>query len=199
MEIRILRQDEIAAPSARQARTRRALVAAAVDLIAEGRAVTVTDAAERAGISRATAYRHFPSNDGLMTEAALDRVARTAVALRLPDGATAAEDAAAALVARVMDMVFDNERDFRTLLAHAMAPGAGARGGRRLDWARQVLAPWRDDFTEAAFDRLVAQLALLLGIETVVALCDVAGLTAGEAREVAGAAARALVTAARAA
>ena len=195
----MLKQDEIAAPSARQARTRQALIEAAVDLLAEGRQATVTEAAERAGISRATAYRHFPSNDGLMTEAALDRVARTAVAMRLPDGAASPEDAAAALVERVLDMVFANEVAFRALLAHAMAPGAGVRGARRIDWTRQVLAPWQDDFAPASFERLVAQLSLLLGIETVVVLCDVARLSPEDARGAAGGAARALVAAAKAA
>jgi AcrR family transcriptional regulator len=198
MEIRLLPQDKSRpAPSARQARTRRALLEAAVALLDEGRAPTVTDVAERAEVGRATAYRHFPSNERLQSEAALDRVARTAVAMRLPQDAPTPEAAAEALVDRVLDMVIANEEAFRLMLRNAMEPDAGARGARRIDWARQVLGPWRDDLAPAAFDRLVAQLALLLGIETVVALCDVAGLTHDEARRVARDAARALVAAAR--
>jgi AcrR family transcriptional regulator len=52
-------------------RTRKALVASASELLRNGKHPTVTDAAEAAGISRATAYRYFPSQEMLWAEVAL--------------------------------------------------------------------------------------------------------------------------------
>src|SRR5262249_20729940 len=50
-------------------RTRRALVAAADEIFSEGRVPTVADVAQRADISRATAYRYFPTQEALLLEA----------------------------------------------------------------------------------------------------------------------------------
>lgn len=192
-----LQQEMHEAPSSRLARTRRALVQAAISILEEGRAPTVTEAAERAEVGRATAYRHFASNEHLEAEASLDLVSRRAIAMRLPQGAATPEAAVGDLVDRVLSMVFDNETTFRLMLKNAVEPATRGRGARRLLWARDVLAPWREEFAPAAFDRLVTQLALLLGIETVVALKDVAGLSRDEVRATAMDAAHKLVAAAR--
>jgi len=57
------------APRQRQTeRTRRALIAAADELWAEGRVPTVADVAERAQVGRATAYRYFPTQEALLVE-----------------------------------------------------------------------------------------------------------------------------------
>ena len=52
-------------------RTRRAVVEAASALVREGRTPTVAEAAEAAEVSRATAYRYFPTQDMLLAEVAL--------------------------------------------------------------------------------------------------------------------------------
>src|SRR3954467_8410969 len=52
-------------------RTRAALVAAAREMVEAGNQPTVSDAAEAAGISRATAYRYFPAQELLLAEVAL--------------------------------------------------------------------------------------------------------------------------------
>src|SRR5919198_6114983 len=49
-------------------RTRRALIAAADELFAEGRVPTVAAVAERADVARATAYRYFPTQEALLLE-----------------------------------------------------------------------------------------------------------------------------------
>ena len=53
-------------------RTRRALLAAAARFLSEGRQPTVAEVAEAAEISRATAYRYFPTQDSLLAEAPID-------------------------------------------------------------------------------------------------------------------------------
>src|SRR6476661_7197526 len=49
-----------------KARTRAAMLAATRELLAEGATVTVEKAAERAAISRTTAYRYFPNQQALL-------------------------------------------------------------------------------------------------------------------------------------
>src|SRR3954471_22991017 len=49
-----------------KARTRRALVEAARELLAAGSNPTVEQAADRAGVARATAYRYFPNQSDLL-------------------------------------------------------------------------------------------------------------------------------------
>jgi AcrR family transcriptional regulator len=54
-------------------RTRQALIDAAIALRDEGHNPTVAQVAERAMVSRATAYRYFPSTEALISETAADR------------------------------------------------------------------------------------------------------------------------------
>src|SRR6478735_8205780 len=54
---------------AQKRRTHEALVAAARDLVARGETPTVEAVAEAASISRATAYRYFPSQRSLLAAA----------------------------------------------------------------------------------------------------------------------------------
>mgnify|MGYP005855322399 CR=1 FL=1 len=181
---------------ARRRLVRQALLRAAQELMEAGAAPTVTEAADRAGVARATAYRHFSTPEQLATEAALDLVAARASGMRIEPGAAGdPEDAAALLVRRVLGMVIENEAAFRRMLAHAVE-GAAPRGGRRIDWIRAAFAPHAAALTPQAVERLVPALALLTGIETLVVFCDVCGRDRDEAVAAAEATARALVRAA---
>ena len=51
-------------------RTRAAIIEAATALLREGRPPTVAEAAERALVSRATAYRYFPTQESLLLDVA---------------------------------------------------------------------------------------------------------------------------------
>src|SRR3954469_17710543 len=51
-------------------RTKRALLAAADEIFGETRVPTVAEAAERADVARATAYRYFPTQEALLLETA---------------------------------------------------------------------------------------------------------------------------------
>src|SRR5690242_1983214 len=55
-------------------RTRAAIVAAAADLVSQGKSPTVAEVADAALVSRATAYRYFPSQEYLLAEAALESI-----------------------------------------------------------------------------------------------------------------------------
>jgi AcrR family transcriptional regulator len=55
-------------------RTRRALLAAAVELVTAGAQPTVAEVADAADVSRRTAYRYFPTQEQMLVEAALEGV-----------------------------------------------------------------------------------------------------------------------------
>ncbi|WP_157961727.1 TetR/AcrR family transcriptional regulator [Acuticoccus kandeliae] len=164
-------------------RTRHALLAAARALMEEGETATVQAAADRAGISRATAYRYFSRPEALAEEAALDGIAgefegldlKAAIAATV-DPARRAED----VVSAVLTMVADNEALFRNYL-NVVATGAGvSRGARRVRWLREALAPLEAELSPEDFARTINALALLSGIETLIVLKDVCGLERAE-------------------
>ena len=55
-----------------KARTRAAILDAAIEILREGREPTVPEAAERARVSPATAYRYFTSAEDLQDEASAE-------------------------------------------------------------------------------------------------------------------------------
>lgn len=177
-------------------RTRADLLRAARKLMGEGQQPTVADAADAAGISRATAYRYFSKPEELIREATLDALAELA-GPAAPDGTSGdtVEQRLDSLVTRVLALITDNEALFRTFLAHAVSgPAEPRRGGRRLIWLREILRPVEHELDEPARDRLIHALSLLMGIEPVIVLRDIAGLDQEEASAVLRWAAQALLS-----
>jgi AcrR family transcriptional regulator len=152
----------------------------------------VPEAADRAGISRATAYRYFSRPEEMAQEAVLDAVAIEFERIdldvtRFSDPVRRVEH----VVAAVLKMVLAREELFRTFLSQSAAgEAADRRGGRRVRWLREALAPVEADLPPKTFERLLHGLALTCGIETIVVLKDVCGLRDGQvertARWVAG-------------
>jgi AcrR family transcriptional regulator len=180
-------------------RTRDALVAAARQLVADGDTPTVEVAAERAGVSRTTAYRYFPSQAALLAAAHPEIVTTTL----LPESAPA--DIAERLdivVARVTDMVADTEPQQRTMLRLSLEPGAGRRElllrqGRVIGWLEDALAPLADDLGPDVVRQLAIAIRSAIGIESFVWLKDVAGLSTAEAVELMRWSARSMLDTAR--
>jgi AcrR family transcriptional regulator len=183
-------------PRANQkARTRAAIVDAAQRLRDEaGETPTVAHAAEVAGVSRATAYRYFPSQEALEVE----------VADINPDVATIEElladlptDDVEQRLLTVLDafnpIVVANEPHYRRALwvyldtwLRSYRNGEdtpAVREGRRMRWLDQVLEPL-DDLPEERKRRLRAALALTLGGDSLVVMKDACNLDDDEALEV---------------
>jgi AcrR family transcriptional regulator len=190
-------------------RTRTAVLEAARHLLREGKTPSVAEAADVACVSRATAYRYFPTQEYLLSEAALES-ARTDINHLLERSAPSNDPAVRldTLVQALQQVTLDQETAFRTLLqlsleAHTTggqqheATEAKLRGGRRIDWIEEALAPLGNFFDKdpATFRRVVAALSLCMGIEALVVLQDVCGLEAAEAVEVSRWAAQALLEA----
>lgn len=175
-----------------KARTRRLLIDAAVALIAAGRQPTVSEVADSAEVSRRTAYRYFPTQEKLHAEAALDGlrpVMESAIAAA-PAGAndTDMEVRVDKLVESMQRLAIENEALLRTMVHQTVlerpVSGQPRRGTRRVDWIESTLKPLRPRLGGAAYARLVSALALCTGIEVLLVLRDICGLSSSEAVEV---------------
>jgi AcrR family transcriptional regulator len=178
-----------------RARTRSALVDAAGQLLREGRAPSIPEAAERALVSVATAYRYFGSADELWAEAATDLRS-----ILHPEGIEAAVEAAGddvelrldAAIRSVVWPLVDHElvarQAVRTGLERwfegqgATEPVAALADGRN-GLNELVVAPLRGELDDARIDALVEALGVMVGPENVVTLIDVLHLTPEAAKE----------------
>jgi AcrR family transcriptional regulator len=190
---------------AQKRRTRADVVAAAAALVARGIVPTVAAAAEEAGVSRATAYRYFASQDQLLNEVATTPWSAS-VDRALAMAASAPVEERVDAVARTLhEVVSEHEGMFRAVLRSSLGDPAsdtsGAiaaprlRGGRRHRWLQEALAPARARLGEERFQRLAAALTVATGVEAVVVLRDICGIDSTEAGEVISWAVRALVRA----
>lgn len=176
-------------------RTRKALVAAAGDLMRAGHPPTVSDAAAAAGISRATAYRYFPTQEMLLAEVAL--FAAGGPLFPAGDESAPLPEAVGRLVRRVGTWTYANEQSLRTLLRLSLDPATGVRRpGHRREWIADVLAPARDGIDAATYRKLSNALTLLLGIDPIVVMRDIAGASREQALDALEWTARTLVSAA---
>jgi AcrR family transcriptional regulator len=166
-------------------RTRAAMIDAARQLLAEGVGVTVEAAAERAGVSRATAYRYFANQRDLLV-AAHPEITATSL---LGDDAPADPVQRVVAVARsIMRITIDWEPELRAALRLSLDPaGAGRdlelRKARRITWFEDALGPSRAQLGEERTRRLAVALAAAAGIEPYVWVTDMAGLTPDDAAE----------------
>lgn len=168
-------------------RTRRALIHAARDLLAEGITPTIGDVAEAAATSRATAYRYFPNQDALLVAAHPES---NVISLLGEDPPLDPESRLDLLVDRATQIFLASEGTYRTMLRLSLEPDPHDRGdlslrkGLRLAWIEDALEPVRDRMPEDDFVRLVHALAITIGIEAIVVLTDLGGLQRKDATEV---------------
>ena len=176
-------------------RTRKALVAAAGDLMRAGHHPTVTDVAEAAGISRATAYRYFPTQEVLWAEVAL--FASGGPLFPTVTKSVAVPEAVARLVRRVGAWAYANEQPLRTILRLSLDPSTAVRRpGHRIEWIADALAPARNNIDPETYDKLSKSLTLMLGIDPIVVMKDIAGASREQALDALEWSARTLVKAA---
>jgi AcrR family transcriptional regulator len=173
---------ELAGRSRQKLRTRNALVAAARDLVAQGRSPTVEDAAAAAAVSRTTAYRYFANQAQLLAAAHPETEATSLLPRAAPQDPTAR---LAAVIARLTHIVLETEPQQRTMLRLSLEPEHTGplvlRQGRAIRWIEEALEPLRDRLPPAHIRRLTLAIRTAVGIEALVWLTDVAGLPRKEA------------------
>ncbi|HVE92319.1 MAG TPA: TetR/AcrR family transcriptional regulator [Actinomycetota bacterium] len=169
-----------------KARTRTAIVAATRKLLETGTMPTVEQAADEAGVSRATAYRYFPNQSDLL---AASHSYIDAPSLVPPDAGPDAESRLTAVVERITQYVLDEEGPLRASLRVALERGGGRhedlplRQARRLLWVRDALDPLAGEMPDEELQRLAMAIAAVIGVETLIWLTDLAGLSKSEAVE----------------
>jgi AcrR family transcriptional regulator len=166
-----------------KARTWKALTSAVRTLLATGVTPTVEEAAEEAKVSRTTAYRYFPSQQALLL-AAYPEIGQVSI---LPGNApTDVGERLDIVLAEMARQVTDNELVLRAMLKLSLGPPAERgelplRRGRRRTWVADALAPLAGQMAAADFDRLTLAITVATGIEALVWLTDIAGLSRDEA------------------
>jgi AcrR family transcriptional regulator len=186
-------------------RTRKDLLQAASRLTKEGRTPTLDEVAEEALVSRATAYRYFPSIEALLVEAAVDIAVPEPGELFGNDASTDPLLRLQRVETTLYDMILANEPMLRTMLAHTIqhdmqADDSGKlprRQNRRTPLIEAALEPARNQFKPAALKPLMRALALIMGTEATIVVKDVLQLDDTEARKMKRWAIRALVEAAK--
>lgn len=185
-------------------RTRAAIVDAAAELLRNGRTTPgVTEIAEAADVSRRTVYQYFPTVDQLLLDATLGLLSQNEVdtAIDRADAGGDVSERVQAMTRALADLSAQTLPLGRSLIRLTVdAPGENIehpkRGYRRIAWIERAIAPLRSELDEAAFERLVSALAMVVGWEALIVLQDLRGLPTDEQTRVSIWAARALIQAA---
>jgi AcrR family transcriptional regulator len=197
-------KERIGRPNQRM-RTRKDLLQAASRLSKQGRTPTLDEVAEEALVSRATAYRYFPSVEALLVEASVDIAVPEPEELFGNDASTDPLLRLQRVETALYDMILANEPMLRTMLAHTIQHDMQAddtgklpkRQNRRTPLIEAALEPARSQFKPAALKPLMRALALIMGTEATIVVKDVLQLDDAEARKTKRWAIRALVEAAK--
>lgn len=182
------------------------MLQSAMRLMQQGQTPSVSEVAEAAGVSRATAYRYFPSQAALV-QAVVDEA--LGPILDWKSRSANPQRRMADLLDRSMPRMDEFEATFKAALRLSLEQWArrqaGTLGeepqfkrGHRVDLLQSVLAPLAGHMPKRRLDRLAQALSLLFGVEVLVVLKDIWGLDAGEALAVSRWAAAALIQAAEA-
>jgi len=173
-------------------RTRQALIAKATELVREGLTPTVAEVAEAALVSKSTAYRYFPSQELLLVEVRLEEVIKDEMAALYAAGESPGtpRQRLDAIIRSEFAMNLRHEDVIRRAVAASMvrdAPDSAERvrrPGNRLRYMAQALDAVRNDLGEAHFERLLHALAMCMGMESMMVLKDICGLTDDDAEAV---------------
>jgi AcrR family transcriptional regulator len=181
-----------------RARTYKIVLETALRLSKSGKIPTVSEVAEAADVSRATAYRYFPTQAALVQAVVYEALGPI---LEWESCSTDARERVADLFSFAYPRMILQETPLRASLAMALDeraqknPTPRFRGTRRI-LIGNALKPLSKTLKKAELERLSQALSLVFGIESIVVLQDVWKLEGQKAADVARWAADALMRAA---
>lgn len=175
----------------RRGRVFRRLLDEAVALLRRGRIPSVAEAAQAARVSRATAYRYFPSRSKLVS--AVIAEALGPVRRAVPQHGDA-KQRLHQLVNRTYSRFSEFEPHMRAALQlaleHKALEAAGLleeepfRRGQRQEILKATLAPLRARLKPQTWRRLLRSMAVVYGIEPMIVLKDICGASDRETEAV---------------
>lgn len=184
-----MKKSKAKAPSNRELRTRKDLLAAASRLMKQGRKPGMDEVAKEALVSRPTAYRYFRSIDALLNEAAVDEAVEVSTQTLSQSKSTDPEERLLEAEAAMHRSSYANEAQLRVMLANSVNRDPAdeivpTRQNRRLPLIEAALEPARKKLNEADYKRLCAALSLIFGTEAMIVFRDVLRVDEATARDV---------------
>ena len=187
-----------------RARMQKVMRDTAMRLMQAGQVPSVSEVAEAAEVSRATAYRYFPSQASIIQAAVNEALGPI---LDWKSDSDDAEERIHELFSYAYPGMIAHEALHRAALRLAQEQWARRHAGTIGDEARIVRgnrkgllaaagAPLKGSLGKQTFDNLLQSLSLIFGVEAIIVLRDIWGLDAKQAERVALWAAHALVGAA---
>jgi AcrR family transcriptional regulator len=186
-------EGESAAERGPRARMRKMMLDAAMRLMQDGLIPSVSDVAQAAQVSRATAYRYFPSQSALI-QAAVDEALGPILAWT--SESADAQDRVTDLVTFAYPRMESYEATLKAALRLALDQWARRHAGLSGDEAQMVrghrialldsaVRPLKTELSRAGYERLTQSLSLVFGTEAFVVLKDIWGLDRRRAEDVA--------------
>lgn len=176
-----------------RARMRRMLLARAMQMMADGVTPSVAELAEAAEVSRATAYRYFPTHSSLIS-AVVDESLGPILGWRSskPDARERIDDLLCYAYPRLEQYEVQLRAAVQVSLQQSAQLRAGKAGtdapfvrGHRIELLGAAVEPLRPQLGEDRFRRVLQALSLVYGTEVFLVLKDIWHLDAGEICEVA--------------
>lgn len=166
---------------AQKMKTREKLLLAANSMIIEGKEFSIEMVANRAGISKATAYRYFSNKEILQREASLHIKSEVKENLFAGIGEEDLHGRLDKLIEYHYDILFKNEVEFRLHLSAAIQASIQnkenySRAGRRILLIEESLVSLRAKISKDQFTKMVCSISIILGIESVTILKDLCHL-----------------------
>ena len=169
----------------------RRLLDEAVALVRRGRIPSVAEVAKSAGVSRATAYRYFPSRSKLVSAVIAEALAP--VRRAVPQQGDAKQR-----LHELLDRTYSRFKEYephmraalQLALEHQSLEAAGLleedpfRRGQRTEILATTIAPLKSRLKPAVYQRLLKALAVVYGIEPMVILKDICGASDRETEAV---------------
>ncbi|AHF77227.1 Putative TetR-family regulatory protein [Sodalis praecaptivus] len=172
--------DKVIFVSRKQMKTRALMVEQAMALFAQGLEPGVAEVAEKAGVSRSTAYRYFPTQNALvmaMVEESLGPV------MKWQPTQNSADERVRALLAFAWPRIFMHEGVLRAALKVSLEQWAESRKaggaeqmftrGNRLRLLTKALQPLAARLAPEKMQLLLNALAVIYGTESLVVLKDI--------------------------
>jgi AcrR family transcriptional regulator len=159
----------------------------------------VEQAADQANISRTTAYRYFRNRRALLVAAYPEIEARSLLDDDAPEDPSSRLEL---VMENLTQQLLHHEPELRAALRLSLelprpdSEALSLRQGRALAWIEDALAPLRGPLPGEEVHRLALAIRATLGIEPLVWLTDVGGLSREDAAELMRASARTLLRAA---